>query len=132
MAEKLTVGQKLLLDFISNDVEGVITKVGRRWADVAVPSVHNGRDDMRIDMDDLRVYVPGRSYPLCRAFLSLEDRSRVYAEERAKMDADMAWDRFKGALAVQYGRPDGISADTIRQAAALLGIQLPTDTGETP
>ncbi|MDW7555349.1 hypothetical protein D9623_33480 (plasmid) [Azospirillum brasilense] len=122
---KLEVGQKLVLDFIGGEVEGVITKVGRKWANVATPSVRHAREDMRIDMEDLRVYVPNRENSICRAFLTAGDRNRILSEERARIEAEDAWLDFKRALGYRYGLPSGLSASAIRQAAALLGLELP-------
>lgn len=124
MAEKLTVGQKLW--YVPREKRNVwqarevtVEKIGRKWA-----SISHGR---RIDLEDWRVdggqySSPGRCY----------SSKEAWDAERAR---NMIWRTLRDNI--DHTPPEGITTDAIRQAAALLGIQLPSDAqdstqGETP
>lgn len=117
MAEKLTVGQKLWYvpsdsRYVRQACDVTVEKVGRKWANIS-----HGR---RIDLDDWCVDGGGYASP-----------GRCYASKeawKAERERRKAWDDLRTGFGYQ-SVPDHITTAAIRQAAALLGIQLP-DTRE--
>lgn len=104
---RLSVGQTLyFVPHRGAPREVTITSVGRKWA-------YFGRHD-QIRMETMAVQWDGF------------DHGRVYLSE-ADYEAERAADNIWAALyrkILPRSRPPGITADAIRQAAALLGIEL--------
>jgi hypothetical protein len=121
MTTDLVVGQKLLFvredrlaisyqrgrnETIDQATELTVERLGRKWARCGSYRVHR----YTLDVDGDGYGSPGRCY------LSREH----YAAEKA---ADRAWRALSTKL---LHRPDnGPSAEAIRQAAALLGVEIP-------
>ena len=118
---KLEVGQKLWL--VTNGWRGgfrsalpgeevTVTKVGRKWAEL-----DHGRKT-RIDINTLRVDSQGFGHSPGRCYLSRE----VYEIEVRDSET---WRVFHNWTRDKYGKPDGLTADAIREAAKLLGFEIP-------
>jgi hypothetical protein len=91
--------------------EVTITKIGRKWITLG----NFGRIDIKTLHVDAGAYSsPGRCY------LSQED----YETERS---ADAAWHELREAIGRLYRRPSNLPISAIRQAAALLGIEIEDD-----
>lgn len=85
-----------------------VEKVGRKWGYFP----RNYRFDVNtLDVDGRGYSVPGHLY---------RDRDAWEARRRA----DYAWDRVTWHIRNRTGRKDGITEADIRQAAALLGIEI--------
>lgn len=117
MAEKLQVGQKLW--YVPADGRDAhrsryvtVTSIGRKWADLDINS--------RVNLETLWMEAR-RGYPSNgQCYVSKE----AYEEEVGRQ---RLWRSIRDAIG--WSAPSGITTDAIRQAAALLGIQLP-DTKE--
>lgn len=87
--------------------EVTITKIGRKWATIG--------PGLRIDLQTL--WADGGAYSSPgRCYLSADD----YLSEMAKVDL---WRDFSSRVS-RYNPPNGVTVETIRQVADLLGIPL--------
>jgi hypothetical protein len=114
----LTVGQKLLyVEGGQNRIkareseprEVEIVKIGRQYATLK-------GNWGRINIKTLEIHGEGYTSP-GRCFLSTEHWEQHKAAERT-------WNAFGRAMGSRWRCPEGLTAERIREAAALLGIEL--------
>lgn len=96
---------------IDQATEITVERIGRKWAHCS--------PGYRVDRHTLAVSGEGYSSP-GRCYLSREH----YAAEKA---ADAAWRAFLARVHSIYRRPPGLTAEAIRQAMDVLGLQPPED-----
>jgi hypothetical protein len=108
----LTVGQQLY--YVPHDTSRckpqfvTVTKVGRKWAELRDGNFYLGRVSIKTLLVEAWDFsLPGRCY------LSKED----YERENERLDE---WLTLRKRLELTWVCPDGISADDIRKAKALL------------
>ena len=86
-----------------------VSKVGRKWI-----TLGEWPHDFRVSKDTLEG-------ELVRCFFSEDDRRQKIDDERRERRANDTWSWFRSK--VPYGLPAGVTAETIIEAARILGIK---------
>lgn len=125
MTERLKPGDVLFYqrDFVDEWTprEVVIEKVGRKWATLV-----DGWRDTRVEIETLEL---DGSRAFGRIWRSKQEWLGAKEADRQRREDDWALDQFyREAQQLRYRRPKDLHAATIREAAALLGIEI----GEQP